>query len=175
MGRVSISSEWVKCNAQVEYGATLSDPRVCYLWGVGVDGQLQEYLRLSWTFDMFGSALWRCLVLFAPTDGWHRRPGSQVNSLHSCPGENAHVPFVSVCASTPARVPRGCRIDRELRGSGAVVNKLAPLQPTLLAWFVSSAALTYQLINKRKLDQTSSGGPRLRTYPSSKLESDFPP
>lgn len=45
-------------------------------------------------------------------------------------------------------VPRGQRIDKELYSRGAV-NKYAPLQPTLLARFVSSAALT-QLINKEK-------------------------
>lgn len=72
--------------------------------------------------------------------------------------------------------PGGSGIDRELQ-SEAAVNKFAPLQPTLLAWFVGSAALTYQLINKGKLDQTSSGGPTFTAHPSTssthKLEADF--
>lgn len=66
----------------------------------------------------------------------------------------------------------GFRIDRELQ-SGAAVNKFAPLQPTLLAWYVGSAALTYQLINKGKLNQTSLGGPTLKAQPSTSTRGCF--
>lgn len=47
-----------------------------------------------------------------------------------------------------------------------LVDRFAPLQPTLLVGFVSTAVPTYQLINKGRLDQTSSGGPVHVVLPS---------
>lgn len=56
-------------------------------------------------------------------------------------------------------------IDRELP-SGAAANTFAPLQASLLAWFVGSAAPTYQLINNGKLDQIPSGDQQHHHHPS---------